>query len=218
VGLPEHPAVELVVSREQHVLPARTASAGNQSFFASTTLGTAMSGQSHVSNRVNLTDALHFTGADIAANQEGRLSPVQQERLRRAFRRTLIVSVVGIILIGLGAAILIFLGQQNNSTVLVMIGIVLTVINAAILGLLVQSRLRLQGDLTQPIKRQDGIVNRTLRIAGRSPTYILKFEGDDLIVNRDTFNAFIDGAVYKLYRTAATKTLIAAEMVGMRDE
>lgn len=177
-----------------------------------------MSEQQPTSLRTDLTDALHFSEDDIAANRDSRLSSGQQVRLRRGFRRTLIAGVVGIILIGLVATMLIFLGQQNNSTVLVIMGIALTVLNAAILGLLVRSRLRLQSDLAKPVRMQDGIVSRTLRISGRSPTYILKFEGDDLIVNKNTFNAFIDGAVYKLYRTAATKTLIAAEMVGMLDE
>lgn len=177
-----------------------------------------MSEPSPAFHRVDIADALHFKDNDIAANREGRLSPTQQERLRRAFRRSLIVGVVSIILIGLAATTMIYLGQQNNSTILIILGIVLTVINAAILGLLVQSRLRLQGDLSQPVRTQDGIVNRTLRIAGRSPTYVLQFEGDDLVVNRDTFNAFIDGALYKVYRTAATKRIIAAELVGMLDE
>lgn len=168
--------------------------------------------------RLDLSEALQFTEEDIAANREGSLSPAQQARLRRGFRRTLIAGIIGIIVIGLGATTLIFLGQQNNSMVLVVLGIALTVLNAFIVGFLVRSRLRLQSDLTHPVKMQDGIVSRTLRISGRSPTYILKFEGDEIIVNKVTFNAFIDGAVYKLYRTAASETLITAELVGMRDE
>lgn len=177
-----------------------------------------MSEYSSASLRVDLADALHFNEDDIAANRDGRLSAGQQARLQRSFRRFLIMGVGGIVLIGLGATTLIFLGQQNNSSILSILGITLTVLNAAIVGLLLRSRLRLQSDLTKPVRTQDGIVHRTLRISGRSPTFILKFEGDDLIVTRDTFNAFIDGAVYKLYRTAATETLITAELVGMRDE
>ena len=177
-----------------------------------------MSEQRSPSMRVDLPDALHFSEDDIAANRDGRISAEQQARLRRGFRRTLIAAVVGIILIGLGATTLIFLGQQNNSTVLIILGIGLTVLNAIIVGFLVRNRLRLQSDLAKPVRMQDGIVSRTLRISGRSPTFILKFEGDELIVTRDTFNAFIDGAVYKLYRTAASETLIAAEMVGMLDQ
>jgi hypothetical protein len=177
-----------------------------------------MSEKQSPSLRINLSDALHFNDEDIAANRDGRLSADQQVRLRRGFRRILIAGIIGIILIGLAATTLIFLGQQNSATVLVILGIVLTVLNAIIVGFLVRSRLRLQSDLTKPVRMQDGIVNRTLRISGRSPTYILKFEGDEIIVNKNAFNAFIDGAVYKLYRTAASDTLVAAEMVGMRDE
>src|SRR5690606_34829136 len=114
--------------------------------------------------RLDLSEALQFTEEDIAANREGRLSPAQQARLRRGFRRTLIAGIIGIIVIGLGATTLIFLGQQNNSMVLVVLGIALTVLNAIIVGFLVRSRLRLQSDLTHPVKMQDGIVSRTLRI------------------------------------------------------
>jgi len=85
--------------------------------------------------RLDLSEALQFTEEDIAANREGRLSPAQQARLRRGFRRTLIAGIIGIIVIGLGATTLIFLGQQNNSMVLVVLGIALTVLNAFIVGM-----------------------------------------------------------------------------------
>ena len=177
-----------------------------------------MSERPSVSQRVNLEDALRFNADDLAANREGRLSPSQQERLRRASRRTLIVGIIGIVAIGLGATTFIYLGQQGNSMILTLIGIALTVVNAGIVGFLIQNRIRWQHDITQPVEMQDGIVQRTLRISGRTPTYLLRFEGENLVVNKPTFNAFIDGAVYKLYRTSSSKTLLSAELVGMVDD
>jgi hypothetical protein len=177
-----------------------------------------MSEQSPVSHRTELSDALNFTTDDLEANRAGRLSPAQQDRLRRGFRRALIIGIIALILIGLGAAVFIYMGQQNNTVILTLLGFALTVINAAIVGLLIQNWLRLQGDLSNPPQIQDGIVRRTLRIAGRHPTYILTFDGDQLVVNKPTFNAFIEGAVYKLYRAATSKMLLSAELVGMLDE
>jgi hypothetical protein len=176
-----------------------------------------MSDRPSATQRVGLEDALGFNPDDLAANREGRLSAAQQERLLRASRRTLIVGIIGIIIIGLGATVFIFLGQQIHSTILTIIGIAMTVINAAVVGFLIQNRIRSQNDLTHPVRAQAGIVNRTLRISGRTPTYLLRFEGENLIVNKPTFNAFIDGTVYKLYRSASSKTLLSAELVGMID-
>lgn len=176
-----------------------------------------MSGSDSTSVRVSLDDALHFTADDLVANREGRLGVGQRERLQRSARRTLSVGILGFILVGLGAALLIFLGQRNDSMILTIIGIALTVINAAIVGFLVQSRLRLQSDLTQPVTVDESLVHRTLRISGRSPTYLLKFDDREIVVNKRAFNAFIEGAAYKLYRSAGSKTLIAAELIGMID-
>lgn len=170
------------------------------------------------SQRLDLAAALGFSAEDLIANQAGRLTGAQQERIRRASRRFLLIGVAGIVVIGLGAAVLIFLGQQNNSAVLYLIGLVLTIVNAAIVGLLVQNYLRAQSDLAQPPRAEKGIINRTLRISGRTPTYTLRIGDQQIIVNKPTFNAFIDGAVYTLYRSAGSKALLSAEMIGMVDD
>lgn len=177
-----------------------------------------MSEPSTSSQRQELTAALGFTADDLAANREGRLSETQRDRLQRAYRRLFWIGIGGIIVIGLGAAVLIFIAQQNNSSILFLIGVVLTIVNAAIVGLLVQNRLRSQSDRSQPVRVQEGIIHRTLRISGRTPTYILRIGGEQVIVNKPAFNAFIEGAVYRLYRTAGSKALLSAELVGMVDE
>jgi hypothetical protein len=177
-----------------------------------------MSEHANISQRQDLSSALGFTADDLAANREGRLSAAQQERLRRASRRFLVIGIISIIAIGLGAAVLIFIAQQNNSAILYLIGVVLTIVNAAIVGLLVQNRLRSQSDLSHPVRVDEGIVNRTLRISGRTPAYILKLKDERIIVNKPTFNAFIEGAVYRLYRAASSKAVLSAELVGMVDE
>lgn len=176
-----------------------------------------MADHTPVSPRSSLDDALHFDQDDLSANREGRLSAAQVVKLRRTSRRTLIFGIIAIIVIGLVATVLIFLGQQHNSMVLNVIGVILTVLNAAVVGFLVQNWLRLQSDLTQPVTMQEGLANRTLRISGRTPTYIVKFDNVNIFVNKIAFNAFIEGAAYKLYRSAGTKTVLSAELVGMID-
>ena len=177
-----------------------------------------MSEQPTTVQRSDLSSALGFSAAELAMNREGRLSETQQERIRRASRGLLLIGIAAIIIIGFGAAVLIFIAQQNNSAVLYLIGVVLTIVNAAIVGLLVQNRLRAQTDLSQPVRVQEGVVQRTLRISGRTQTYILRIANGQIMVNRPTFNAFIEGAVYRLYRTAGSRALLSAELVDRVEE
>lgn len=163
----------------------------------------------------DLLTALNITSADLAANRQGQLSETQRLRLRRAWRRTLLTGTLALIFVGLTATVLLFLGQTGGSGILTLLGIGLTIINAAIVGIGAQSLLRLNRDLhEQKVMAQETIIHRTVRIAGRNATYVLKTDGDELVVPKGVFNAFVDGARYRLYRAPASKALLSAEPIA----
>jgi hypothetical protein len=159
-----------------------------------------------------LMDVLNFSAADLAANHEGRLSEAQTARLKRIWRRTLTI-IVGLVLgVGLTATILLFVAQTNGSAILNFIGIALTVINATIVGLGAQSYLRTSGDLRAGrVAEVSGTVSRTIRLSGRAATYVLRVDGQELVVTKPLFAVIEDGKAYRFYRAPASKTLLAAE-------
>jgi len=161
-----------------------------------------------------LAEALRFTDDDLRANRDGRLSDAQIYLLRAAWQRALIIAVVALIIIGLIAALLIYQGQQPDSAVLSVIGVALTLVNAAIMGLLAQNTIRLNADLrASSLIVTRGTVTHTVKIYNRAASYLLDIEGERLIMSKSVFFAFADKESYALYRTASSKTLLSAERV-----
>lgn len=159
-----------------------------------------------------LMDVLRFTAADLAANRDGRLSEPQKDRLARSWRRMLWIVIAVIMGIGFGATLILYFAQENDSTILSIIGIILTIINALVVGLGAQSYLRTSRDLRDGrVAVLDGVVSHTIRVAGRVATYILKVDGQEVVVAKPVFFAFEDGKPYRLYRAPNTKTLFSAE-------
>jgi hypothetical protein len=118
----------------------------------------------------------------------------------------------------IGAAALLYAGDVNASTGLTLTGIILTIFNAAVVGLLAQFWLRTRTDLRQPVISQQGELHRTVRATknGRFIGYVVRLDGvsGELRVNKPVFNAFTDGATYRLYRAAGSRMLLSAEVVG----
>ena len=162
--------------------------------------------------RAALADVLNFSAEDLAANRAGGLSDSQRARLTRGWRRTLWI-IVGLVAgFGLLATILLFLGQRNESPILSVIGITITVVNAALVGLGAQSYLRTTSDLRSGrVAIIGGVVSHTIRVTGRVATYILKVDGQEIVVPKVVFFAFEDAKAYRLYRAPASRTLLAAE-------
>jgi len=165
-----------------------------------------------------LNAALRFTPDDLAANQAGELGADQRARLAKSERRALLIVVALVVSVAVGATLLLYLGGENNSPVLSVVGISLTALNAVILAIGGGGRLRMRDDLTTGrVEALTGNVGRVVRVQGRIVTYVLTVESDTGVqrfnVPRATFNAFVDGARYRLYRTARARTLIAAERV-----
>lgn len=155
--------------------------------------------------------ALNFTEIDLNANRTGDISLAQADRLRRTWQRTLATSLAVLIGVGLAAALFLYFGQRQQTFILSFIGIVLTVVNAYVMGRLVQARFRYTGDRRPPVIVQDGVIERVLRVVGRGRLYLLKIDGRELYVTRPIFNAFEDGKRYRLYRAPASKTILSAE-------
>jgi hypothetical protein len=169
--------------------------------------------QPEPSERIDLAAALGFTADDLAANRAGQLSAAQDARLRQAWRRQLIVTVSLVIALMFGATFALFFGQRNDSAVLSFIGILLTVINAGVVGLAAQAYLRVNGDRARGgVLATSGAITRTLRVvSGRVTVCVIKLGGDEVIVSKPVFNAFEEGGRYTLYRTPISKTLLSAE-------
>lgn len=162
--------------------------------------------------RAALADVLNFSDDDLAANRAGNLSDSQRARLTRGWQRTLWIIVGLVIGLGLLATILLFLGQRNESPILGVIGIIITVVNAVLVGLGAQSYLRTTSDLRGGrVNIISGVVSHTIRVTGRAATYILKVDDQEIIVPKVVFFAFEDAKPYRLYRAPASKTLLAAE-------
>lgn len=162
--------------------------------------------------RAALADVLNFSAEDLAANRAGGLSDAQRARLTRGWQRTVWIIAGLVVAFGLLATILLFLGQRNESPILGIIGITITVVNAVLVGLGAQSYLRTTSDLRGGrVTVLDGVVTHTIRVTGRAATYILKLDGQEIIVPKVVFFAFEDSKPYRLYRAPASKTLLSAE-------
>ena len=162
--------------------------------------------------KMSLEAALGFSVDDLAANRAGRLSESQKQRLTRGWRRTLWIVIGVVVLFGLIATTLLFLAQRHGSAILTGIGIIITIINATIVGLGAQSYLRTSGDVRGgQVATISGVVGHTIRVTGRVLTYILKVDGQEIMVSKPVFYAVEDGKAYRFYRAPASKTLLSAE-------
>ncbi len=162
----------------------------------------------------SLREALSFTDADLAANRDGRLTDAQIARLRRSWRRTLWITVAIVVIGGLAATTFLFLGQRSDSAILTLLGIIITVINAATVGLGAQSYLRLSRDVSAArVTAISGVVSHTIRVSGRVATYVLKLDQQEIVVSKPVFFAVEDRKAYRLYRAPNTKTLLSGEAV-----
>lgn len=163
-----------------------------------------------------LAEALGFTAEDLAANREGRLSATQRARLQSAWRRS--AGVYGVLMIGgiLLATILLFAARRTDSPVLNIVGIGVTFINAAVVGLFAQSWLRFRGDTDgRPLQVLTGPATRTLNInpRARMAAYFVTVGGARIRVNKPIFNAFTEHAVYRVYRAPLSHQLLTAEQI-----
>ncbi|MFN8560525.1 MAG: hypothetical protein U0703_02575 [Anaerolineae bacterium] len=115
----------------------------------------------------------------------------------------------------MAATVLLFLGQRNDSPILSLIGITITIINAVIVGLGAQSYMRTSSDLRGGrVATVSGVVSHTIRVSGRVATYVLKLDGQEIIVSKPVFFAVEDARLYRLYRAPPRKPCSRANPAG----
>ncbi len=160
----------------------------------------------------DLNSALDFDDTDLAANRTGTLSPRQIERLRATRSRNLRIGaglVLALIVISTG---FLYVGSAQKSLILNLVGIGVTLCNAALLGVNARSALRLSSDVDRKsVETLAGTVKHTIRVTGRVATYIIRVGGQDLIVTKPVFFALREDAAYRIYRSKEARVLLSAE-------
>ncbi|NWF70972.1 MAG: hypothetical protein HXY40_17950 [Chloroflexi bacterium] len=166
---------------------------------------------------VDFSTVLNFSADDLAQNRAGRLSAAQAERLRGQHRRSILV---GAATIGAGillATSLLFFGQQQQSAILSLVGIGVTLLNAAMMGIFLRHGLHLSADMRAGTVQQTcGAATFTVRMLNRrTALYIVHVEGApaaEVAVSREAFEVFrkCKGGCC-LYRTLHTGALLSAE-------
>ena len=159
-----------------------------------------------------LMDVMNFTSDDLEANQQGNLSSVQANKIRQTRQRNVSIGGGVFVVIVLIATILIFLGQQNESIILSAIGMLLTVINAIMVGMVGQSYLRTSADLRDGnVEVLEGELERIVRPGRQQDSYLLRIDGVSLYVSKDIFIQFRHETSYRIYRTRLSGVLLSAE-------
>jgi hypothetical protein len=164
--------------------------------------------------RPSLAEVLRFSPDDLNANRAGLLADGQRDRLLRQWTVTRVPFIIALIVIGLLATVFLFFGGESDSPVLNVIGVGLTLVNAAIVGLAANTWLRTRRDVRDGrVQTLEGELRHTIRINRRVRVYMLDIAGERLAVPRPVFNAFEEGVRYRLYRAPFTGLLLSAERV-----
>lgn len=156
---------------------------------------------------------LNFTPDDLRDNREGAMSEHQHYALRVRLRQSIAIGVVMTLIVAFIASLLIFSGQVNESPILTVIGIGVTVCGAAIMGIFARHWLRLNADISaRRVLIVSGKLERVIKpINRRVLTYLVRVDGAEIVVAKETFEAFRHQTPYRLYRAPYTGILLAAE-------
>ncbi len=159
-----------------------------------------------------LQSALRFGAEDLQANRAGQLSEVQMYYLRLRRMRSIQLGVVVALIFAFIATLFLY----DASAVRGLIGIGVTLCNAALLGIFGRYWMRLTGDIRAgTVEAHNGQLERVIKpVTRRVLNYVLRVNGIDVYVPKETFDLFEHQAVYTLYRTKYTGALISAEKHG----
>lgn len=163
-----------------------------------------------MSERAELMSRLRFTADDLEANQAGTLSDTQEERMRQQQSRLLLIGTSTFIAAVFLATLFLFVGQRNQSLVLSIIGVLLTMVNALWIGSVARQWMRLSADLREnKVDVLDGVLERILRPTRYGQNYVVRIAGQDFAVDKETFKVFQHQAPYRFYRTPHMRTLLS---------
>jgi len=163
-----------------------------------------------------LMQVLGFTPDDLEANRAGRMSAMQHYRLRLQRRRSIFLGALVLLVVTLIASLSIFAGsRQDGSAILTVIGIGVTICNAALMGVVVRHWLRLTMDIRdETVQMTSGALERVIKpVTRRVVNTLIRVDGMEIMVSKEAFGAFEHGSSYTLYRAPHTGRLLSAERV-----
>ncbi|MCY4021429.1 MAG: hypothetical protein OXG39_18625 [Chloroflexi bacterium] len=156
--------------------------------------------------------ALNFTESDLRANRRGELTIEQVKRLRRNQRRSALIGALVFSALVFASTALIFAGQTENNTIMLLAGLGLTLVNALMVGHIGRDIMRINSDLrSNGVELLAGNVERVLRRGRHRDSYLLKVADQTLYVTKDIFLQFDHLAPYRIYRTRLARILLSAE-------
>ena len=169
--------------------------------------------QEQSTSTLTLIQALGFTPDDLKVNRTGQMSELQHFNLR-VQRRRAIASGMGILFIViLIASVLIFIGQKQDSLILKIVGIGITICNAALAGIFFRYWMRLSADINAKEARIiSGTLERIIKPVNRHVlNYMIRVSNIEVIISEEAFEVFIHQEKYILYRAPYTGVLLSAE-------
>jgi hypothetical protein len=159
-----------------------------------------------------LMQPMGFNPDDLEANRGGHLGAQQRERLQGLQTRALLIGGCGFWGIGVVAAIFFYFAQVNESLVLQLMGIFLTLINALFVGMYGRQWMLLNADIRNAnVEVISGTMERVVKADGRMNNFLLRLDGNDFYVKKELFKLFRHEVPYRIYRTPHAKILLAAE-------
>lgn len=159
-----------------------------------------------------LHNALGFAEADLVANRALTLSEAQRARLKGKQTRTVLIGGAVAYALALVATAFLFFGQREGNFVLSVVGGVVVLCNAGVVGMFAREWLRLRADLQAGgVQVAQGTLERVVRAYGRANNFVLRVGGQSFTVPKEAFNAFTHQAPYRLYYTAHARILLSAE-------
>ncbi len=167
----------------------------------------------------DLMAALNFSTEDLQANRAGKLSAAQIKRLQQQRGRAILIGIAAMFVVALVATTFLFFGNQQSSPILTLVGISVTILNTAMMGLFLRHWLRLSADIGGgTVTSICGETTFTVRMLNkRTALYLVRVESDqsgvaELDVPRLVFEALrrYKGA-YCLYRAPRTGKLLSVE-------
>lgn len=158
---------------------------------------------------------LDFTPDDLTANRDGRLSDAQRFRLHTRRTRSIATGVAIMLVMAFAASLCIYGGVHGN-TILLIIGLGLTLLTVAVMSTFARYWLRLSADIReQTASAFSGTLERVVKpVNRRVVTYLVRVGGAEFSVTKDAFKLFAHEAPYTLYRAKYTGTLLSAEQTG----
>ena len=160
-----------------------------------------------------LMGAVRFNADDLEANREGKISEIQSYFLRVRRRQSMAIGLAIFVVIIIIASLLIFAGRRDSSGILTIIGIGVTLCNAAITGIFARYWLRLNADIQKGVVNViSGKLERVIKpVNHRVVNYMIRIDNNELMVDKAVFALLEHEQAYTVYRTPYAGILLAIE-------